>query len=189
VASVWIEGLARSFDDALDLLAGAVRDCTPSRWETPMWEVPPRDPDAELLGPDGTLVTDPASRRALVQRFSMPWSVAWHALEVLDYDLTGELAPWSPPPPFAGKPHWMLFTSIPPWTPADILGYVEHCRRRVRDTLADMTDEKAATPLPPTHRRHGQPYAWTLTGLVGHTVEHGAQIRQHLTAAGGAPPA
>jgi hypothetical protein len=47
-----------------------------------------------------------------------------------------------------------------------------------------MTDEKAATPLPPAHRYHGQPHAWILTGAVGHTIEHGSQIRQFITARG-----
>ena len=39
------------------------------------------------------IVTDPVSRHALAQRWSRPWGVARHALDVLDYDLTGEFAP------------------------------------------------------------------------------------------------
>jgi hypothetical protein len=70
------------------------------------------------------------------------------------------------------------------WSRSDILCYVDYCRQRVRDTLADMTEEKAATPLPPAHRYRGQPHAWIITGLVGHTTEHGSQIRQFVTAAG-----
>ncbi len=50
-----------------------------------------------------------------------------------------------------------------------------------------MTDEQAATPLPPAHRYRGQPHAWIITGLVGHTTEHASQIRQFITAAGIAP--
>jgi hypothetical protein len=63
-------------------------------------------------------------------------------------------------------------------------GYIDHVRQRSRDTLAGMTDEKAATPLPAAHRYGGQPYAWIMTGLVGHTTEHASQIRQFITAAG-----
>ena len=37
----------------------------------------------------------PAARHALVQRHSTPWGVAWHALEVLDYDLNGESGAWA----------------------------------------------------------------------------------------------
>ena len=46
-----------------------------------------------------------------------------------------------------------------------------------------MTDEKAATPLPPAHRFSGQPHLWIITAAVGHTIEHGSQIRQFITAA------
>ena len=125
----------------------------------------------------------PAARTALAQRRSTPWSVAWHALEVLDYDLTGEFGSWAPPPPFAGNPHWLLTRLPAPWTRSEMLGYLDYCRTRVRDTLASMTDEKAATPLPEAHRYSGQPHAWITTGAVGHTIEHAAQIRQFITAA------
>jgi hypothetical protein len=64
-----------------------------------------------------------------------------------------------------------------------MLVYLDYCRKRVRDTLAGMTDEKAATPLPQTHRYGGQPHAWLITAAVGHTIEHAAQIRQFITAA------
>ena len=55
--------------------------------------------------------------------------VSWHALEVLDYDLQGEFGPWSPPPPFAGHPHWRDLTSLPAaWSRSEMLGYIEYCR-------------------------------------------------------------
>ena len=188
MASIWVESLGRNFEQALGQLEAATRDCTDELWESSMWDVPARDADADLHGPDGRLVTDPDSRHALVQRHSKPWSVAWHALEVLDYDLTGEFAPWSPPPPFTGKAHWRDLTVLPTaWSRSDMLGYVDDCRQRVRDTLEGMTDEKAATRLPRAHRYHGQPFAWILTGLPGHTIEHASQIRQFITAAGVGP--
>ena len=183
MTSIWVESLGRNFEEALDLLAAAVRDCTDELWEASMWEVPADLFGSEPPGPDGKPVTDPAARKALVQRRSTPWSVAWHALECLDYDLTGEFGLWAPPPPFTGKPHWRL-TGLPAaWTRSEMLGYIGYCRQRVRDTLTGMTDEKAATPLPPAHRYSGQPHAWIITGAVGHTIEHGSQIRQFITAA------
>jgi hypothetical protein len=81
--------------------------------------------------------------------------VAWHALECLDYDLNGEFGPWAPPPPFTGKPHWQMSRLPAAWSRCDTLGYIDYCRQRVRDTLADMTEVKAATPLPPAHRYCG----------------------------------
>jgi hypothetical protein len=159
-----------------------------------MWQVPAPDPDRQFLGPDWNPVTDPAQRRALaqrwVQRWSTPWSVAWHALEVLDYDLNGESGPWAPPPPFTGHPHWRDLSSLPAaWPRSEMLAYTDYCRQQARNTLAGMTDEKAATPLPPAHRFRGQPHAWIITGLVVHTTEHASQIRQFIAGAGLAPDA
>lgn len=72
------------------------------------------------------------------------------------------------------------------WTRSDLLGYLHYCWQRVQESLKGMTDEKAATLLPPAHRYRGQAYAWILTGIPGHTIEHASQIRQ-FTTAGGAP--
>jgi hypothetical protein len=192
MASIWVESLGRNFETALELLAAAVRDCTDELWEASMWPVPAPGPDFQFLAPDWSPVTDPAKRSALiegwVQRRSTPWSVAWHALEVFDYDLNGEFGPWAPPPPFTGHPHWRDLPSMPAaWSRSEILGYVDHCRQQARTALEGMTDEKAARPMPPAHRYGAQPHAWIMTGLVVHTTEHAAQIRQFITAAGIAP--
>ena len=104
-----------------------------------------------------------------------------------DYDLTGELDAWAPPHPFAGKPHWQTFTSLPvPWSQSEIGGYVGYCRQRVRDILTGLTEENGAALLPPAHRCQGRAYAWVVTSLIGHTTAHATQIRRFITAA--APP-
>ena len=192
MATIWVESLGRSFDAALDLLAASVRDCMDALWETSMWPVPAPSPDFQFLAPDWSPVTDPAERSALIQRWverrSTPWSVAWHALEVFDYDLNGEFGPWAPPPPFTRHPHWRDLPTMPAaWLRSETLGYIDYCRQEARDRLASMTDEKAATPLPPAHRCGGQPHAWIITSLVGHTTEHASQIRQFITGAGVLP--
>jgi hypothetical protein len=189
MSSIWVESLSRNFERALDLMAAAVRDCPDELWQQSMWHVPAPEADHQFLGPDWKPITDAAQRSALaerwVQRRSTPWSVAWHALEVFDYDLNGEFGPWTPPAPFAGHPHWRDLPSLPAaWSRSEILGYVDHCRQRAHDTLKDMTEEKAAMLLPPTDRYKGQPYAWVLTGLVVHTTEHASQMSQFITAAG-----
>lgn len=188
MTSIWADSVAAALDDALITLALAVGVCEGDAWETPMWEVSADafanfwlgDPANPLPGPDGQLVEDPAARLALAQRFSAPWCVAWHALEVVDYDLSGDLEPWpGPPAPFTEHPHWRDFASVAAWRPSEILGYIEHGRQRVRDTFGELTDDRAATPLPSSHRRAGMPYARLLTSLVAHTSEHAAQILQH----------
>jgi len=178
MTSIWVESLGRNFQEALDLMQAAVQDCTDKLWEESMWLVP-RDEVwwGSLRGSDGTVNSDPAVQDGLIQRFGAPWFRAWHALEVLDYDLAGEMEPWKPPAPFhlgqTGDVHRV-------WTRTEILGYVQWCRDRVHKTLEHMTDEKAATPLPPSHRYRGQPYAWNLTSLPGHTIEHASQIKQFI---------
>jgi hypothetical protein len=186
MASFWVESLGRSFEQGLDMLAAAVRDCPPELWETSMWQAPAPGADHQFLGQDWSPITDSAQRAALAQRWverrATPWSVAWHALEVFDYDLNGEFDPWAPPPPFTGHPHWRDLPTLPvAWAPSEMLGYVDHCRRQLRDALAGMTDEKARRPLPPAHRYGGQPHARIITGLLVHTTEHAAQIRQFIT--------
>jgi hypothetical protein len=190
MASIWAESVGAALDDGLITLALAVGVCDEGTWVSSMWPVPDRDAAQELHGPDGLPVTDAEARHALVQRFSAPWSVAWHALEVVDYDLTGELAPWvGPPAPFAGHPHWRDFTSLArPWTQDEVLGYVEVCRQRAREVFATLDDERAATPLPSSHRRGPtMTYARLLAGLAPHTVEHASQILQHVNARAGGP--
>ena len=75
-----------------------------------MWEVPTDLFGPDPPGPDGKPMVDAETRCTVVQRRLTPWSVGWHALECLDYDLTGEFGPWSPP--FPRKPHWSL-TALP----------------------------------------------------------------------------
>lgn len=191
MASIWVEGLGRSLEQALDLLAGAVRDCRDGLWEEAMWQVPSPTREHQFLRSDWSPVTDSEEHRALVQRWvqrrSTPWGVAWHALECFDYDLNGEFGPWAPPSPFAGHPHWRDLPSLAvAWSRSEILGYIDYCREGARKALAGMSDEKAARPLPPGHRYGDQPHAWVITALVAHTVEHGSQIRQFITAAGSA---
>lgn len=177
--TAWAASVCGGIADALRLLDSAVTECPAALWDVPMWRVLSSEITVEVRDVGGSPVTEPARREALIQRWSTPWSVAWHALEVLDYDLAGELETWAPPPPFAGHPHWQSFTTLrEPWSQPAIGAYIEHCQGRVRETFAEMTDDRAATPLPSAHRYAGRPYAWLLTSLIGHTTAHAIQIRQ-----------
>lgn len=185
MASGRVEGLEQRFSQALDRLGAAVRDCPDGLWEQPMWHEPPPAADHQFLRADWTPISEPGQRDILAERWALrwpaPWSVAWHALETLDYDLGGGFGSWTPPEPFAGHPHWRdLATLIRAWRRDEIVGYVEYCRGRVATTLAAMTEEAGRRPLPAGHRRAGEPHAWLIACLVVHTAEHAAQIAEYV---------
>ena len=157
--------MASNFEEALRLMEAALTDCPDDLWETDLW------PDEAPTGPTphGGL------------HGSAPWFLAYHALLTLDYDLSAEFVPWQPPQPFDENTYAFpnrMFTK------AELLGYVNYCRLRVRTTLDALTEAVAARPLPATHRYHGMPYAVSVGGMPLHVLEHAAQIRQFLTAAG-----
>ena len=198
-ASVWAEALGERFQRAFDLMEAAVRDCTDELWQSNMWGVPDDDPAREVRGPGAVIVTDAAERRALVQRYGTPWGVAWHALERLDFLLTGGFVPWEIWPPLSerladgtaaaepaaagttGHTGLDLLTLSPPWSRDDLVAYIDYCRQRAADALDELTDARAAT------RRGRRTYAGRLMQAYDHVVEHAAQIRQFITAAAMAP--
>jgi hypothetical protein len=70
------------------------------------------------------------------------------------------------------------------FTKAELLGYIDYCRGRVRATLDALTEDVAARPLPAAHRYHGMLYGVIVGRMPLHVFEHASQIRQFLTAAG-----
>jgi hypothetical protein len=193
VSSIWVEVLESNADRALGLMEAAIRDCTDELWSQPMWEVADEAPDGDVRGPSGDLVTDPAARRALIQRYAAPWAVAWHALERFDFMLTGGFVPWEIWPGFQGRTGWTpppsrsvwdrpyggldVTTLSEPWARGDLLAFSAYCRERVAQTLEDLTEERARTRI----GRSREPYIGRVIDKVGHVIEHGAQIRQFIT--------
>lgn len=164
MSSVFVQSLGAGFEHALRMLEAAIEDCPDDLWQGDLWPDAPTGP-TDWGGIHG----------------SAPWFLGYHALSTLDYDLSGEMeGPWQPPAPIThvyGSPDRVF-------TKAELLGYLAHCRSKVDRTLAGLTDDVAAQPLPTTHRHHPRSYAELLGGMPLHTVEHAAQLRQHLTASG-----
>ena len=163
--STFVQSLANNFDAALRLMEAALTDCPDDLWQTDLW------PDEAPTGPmpHGGL------------HGSAPWFLGYHALSCLDYDLTGDFEPWAPPQPFDDNTYGLpnrVFTR------PELLDYVDRSRDRVRETLAALTEESAARPLPTTHRYHGTAFGVIVGSVPGHVIEHAGQIRQFLTAAG-----
>jgi DinB superfamily len=165
VTNPFVQSMSSNFEQALRLLEAALADCPDELWATDLW--PDEAPTAPT--PHGGL------------HGSAPWFLGYHALTTLDYDLTAEFAPWAPPPPLDDNT-WSSPNRM--FTKTELLGYVEYCRERVGQTLDGLTEEAAARPLPPAHRHRGMLYGEIVGSMPLHVVEHAAQIRQFLTAAG-----
>ena len=195
MASIFVEILEGNFLRSLALMEAAVRDCPDDLWDTPMWDVPAPGPEDEVRGAGGGIVTGAEARLAAVQRYATPWAIAWHALERFDFMLTGGFVPWEIWPGFEGRTGWTpppvrsvwdrpyggldVTTLAEPWSRDDLVGFTGYCRQRVADTLDGLTDERATTPI----GSRGEPYVGRLIDKMGHVIEHGAQIRQFITAA------
>lgn len=165
VMSPFVQSVASNFDYAFRLMEMALTECPDDLWETDLWadEAP----------------TSPTPHGGL--HGSAPWFLGYHALVTLDYDLSGELETWSPPQPFDENTF-----SFPNrvFTRAELLDYVDYCRTRVRRTLDELTEVKAAVPLPDAHRYHGMLYGVNVGFMPLHVTEHAAQVRQFLTGSG-----
>ena len=149
VANPFVQSMASNFEQALRLMEAALTDCPDDLWETDLW------PDEAPTGPTphGGL------------HGSAPWFLGYHALLTLDYDLTAEFEPWEPPQPFDENtfafPNRMF-------TKAELLGYVDYCRGRVRRTLDGA------------HRGSGRPAAPCRPSIPRHAVR--SDCRQHAAA-------
>ena len=165
VPNAFVQSMAHNFEQALRLIEAALTDCPDDLWQTDLW--PDEAPTAPA--PHGGL------------HGSAPWFLGYHALNTLDYDLAGEFEPWAPPQPFDDNTYGFPNRRF---TKPELLGYVDWCRGRVRQTLDGLTEEMAARPLPSAHRYHGMLFAVIVGSMPLHVVEHASQIRQFLTAAG-----
>jgi hypothetical protein len=58
--------------------------------------------------------------------------------------------------------------------------FIAYCNGRVAETVDELTEERATAPI--GQRR--EPYVARVIDKMGHVIEHGAQIRQFITAAG-----
>jgi hypothetical protein len=73
------------------------------------------------------------------------WYVTYHTLFWLDYYLSEKADEFSPPAPF-GLEEMDPAGVLPPrpYTKDELLNYLEHGRKKCRETIAAMTDERAA---------------------------------------------
>ena len=119
--SFWKAILWRQFGAAIDMLGNAMRACPEEVWSG--------DPGKRPEWLDNDVVGF--------------WYVAFHTLFFLDYYLSGSPEAFAPPVPFTLDeldPRGLLPER--PYTQAELLSYLEHCRSKCRSLIAATSEDK-----------------------------------------------
>lgn len=147
--------LWNQFGAAIDMLENAIHAC----------------PDPQWTGPRVT------------QAF---WYLAFHTLFWLDYYLADDFATFAPPPPFTlGEIDPAGVFPERPYRKDELLAYLEHGRRRCRETIEGLTDERARAPRT---LRWGEPsllelLLYNLRHVQHHAAQLNLMLRQSVDAA------
>lgn len=152
------EMLWRQFGAAIDTLRDALHDCPDELWEKRLWA---DQPDQWVAA-----------------GFSAFWYLGYHTLFWLDLYLTGAEVGFAPPAPFDLVE--MQAGEVLPrtYTRAELLGYLEHCRRHCRETIDALSTEQAnrLCQFP-----WGElPFAELQLYNLRHVQEHAAQLHLFL---------
>jgi hypothetical protein len=150
------EILWRQFGAAIDMLENALRACPDELWSAPVW--------------------GENSERPELSEF---WYVGYHTLFWLDLYLTGPIEGFAPPAPFT-------LDELDPaglvpdrrYTVDELLAYLDHGRRKCRDRIDSLTDEKARRICKVTWGEVR--YAELLLDNMRHVQEHAAQLNLYL---------
>lgn len=152
------EMLWRQFGAAIDMLGNALRDCQEELWEKRLWDDQPK--------------------QWVATGFSAFWYLGYHALFWLDLYLTGAEEGFAPPALFDLVEMHLGETLPRVYRREELLGYLEHCRRRCRETIVALSDGQASRLCR---------FSWgelTFAELqlynLRHVQEHGAQLRMFL---------
>jgi hypothetical protein len=150
--------LSHQFGITIDMLNEALRDCPDELWEKKLWA---DEPDQWVAA-----------------GFSAFWYLGYHTLFWLDLYLTGAEEGFAPPEPFdlvemeAGEVLPRTYTR------AELLGYLDTCRRRCQETITALTTEQS-------HRlcrfAWGElPFGELMLYNLRHVQEHAAQLLMFL---------
>ncbi|HEU4324518.1 MAG TPA: DinB family protein [Roseiflexaceae bacterium] len=155
----------RQFGAAIDTLGNALHACPDELWEEQLW---PDQPG-----------------QWVAQGFSKFWYLGYHALFWLDLYLTGTEEGFAPPAPFDLTE--MREGEMPPrtYSRAELLNYLEHCRRRCQETLAGLSQEQASRVC--SFGWGQMPFAELLLYNLRHVQEHAAQLHLFLGQRAGRP--
>jgi len=151
----WRSAIRQQFHAAIDMLANAIKACPDSLWHR--------------------------------EGQSAFWYLAFHVLFFLDLYLSskGE-SEFRPPPPFG------LFelddeggAREPVHGKDELLGYVEHCRKRLDDVMAGMTEAWAVEPCPFPYRAmsNGELLLYNMRHVQHHAAQLNMRLRQETDSA------
>jgi len=146
----WRSAIRQQFHAAIDMLANAIEGCPESVWSG-------------------------KGRHAF-------WYLAFHVTFFLDLYLApvGE-SEFQPPPPFG---RWELEDDVvvpePGHTKDELLGYVEHCRKRLDAVMAEMTDAwtVASCPFPFRAMSNGELLLYNMRHVQHHAAQLNLLLRQ-----------
>lgn len=120
--SFWKTIIWQQFGATIDMLENAMRACPPALWSD-----------------------DPSKRPQRVKGNVIGfWYVAFHTLFFLDLYLFGSSEGFTPPSPFTLDeldPAGVLPER--PYEKDELLGYLDHCRKKCRLAIETLTDEQA----------------------------------------------
>jgi hypothetical protein len=152
------EMLWRQFGAAIDDFGNALRDCPDELWERRLWE--------------------DLQDQWVAAGFSAFWYLCYHTLFWLDLYLTGAEEGFVPPAPFDLVEMEANETLPRTYSRAELLGYLETCRRRCQETVRAMTIEQANRMC--SFAWGELPFAELQLYNLRHVQEHAAQLHLFL---------
>ncbi len=144
----WRSAIRQQFHAAIDMLANAIKACPDSVWSGQ-------------------------------GRFAF-WYLAFHVLFFLDLYLSSEdESRFRPPPPFSlSELEDDVVVPEPAYSKAELLGYLEHCRKKLDTVMAGMTEAWIADPCPFPYRKMSN--GELLLYNMRHVQHHAAQLNMRL---------
>lgn len=152
------EMLWRQFAAAIDMFGDALRNCPDDLWEKQLWEDQPE--------------------QWVARGFSRFWYLGYHTLFWLDLYLTGAEEGFVPPEPFDLVEMEANETLPRTYSRAELLQYLDNCRRRCHETISGMTQDQANRIC--SFAWGAVPFAELQLYNLRHVQEHAAQLQMFL---------
>ncbi len=146
----WRSAVRRQFHAAIDMLANAIKACPDTVWSG-------------------------EGRGAF-------WYLAYHVLFFLDLYLSAEgESAFHPPPPFGlGELEDEVVVPKPAYGKDELMGYLEHCRKKLDAVMAEMTEAWVADACPFPYRAmsNGELLLYNMRHVQHHAAQLNLRLRQ-----------